>query len=32
MPRYPQSNEQIDVTNKKLLNYLKKWLEGVKDK
>ena len=32
MPRYPQSNGQIDVTNKTLLNYLKKWLEGVKDK
>ena len=32
MPRYPQSNGQIDVTNKTLLNYLKKWLEEVKDK
>lgn len=32
MPRYPQSNGQIDVMNKTLLNYLKKWLEGVKGK
>ena len=27
MPRYPQSNEQVEVTNKTLLVVLKKMLE-----
>ena len=32
MPKYTQSNKQVEATNKTLLNSLKKWLKWVKGK